>query len=177
MTSVGSVRSEGTGSLTSFRVDVLTKDDWRRLQSIRLAALNADPTAFLSSHETELAYLEPRWREEFSRGEWYVMCAGGRDVGLVAATREPNLPLHECDLEFLWVAPGSRRAGCATMLLRTVLDRLRDSGVRTVWLWILDGNDPAMSLYEQLGFQRTNQRQPLPGQLGRYEERLRLRLC
>src|SRR5579871_5387174 len=128
MTSVGSVRSEGTGSLTSFRVDVLTKDDWRRLQSIRLAALNADPTAFLSSHETELAYLEPRWREEFSRGEWYVMCAGGRDVGLVAATREPNLPLHECDLEFLWVAPGSRRAGCATMLLRTVLDRLRDSG-------------------------------------------------
>jgi ribosomal protein S18 acetylase RimI-like enzyme len=162
--------------VTSFRVDVLAEDDWPRLQNIRLAALKSDPTVFLSSHETELAYLEPRWRQEFSRGEWYVMRASGEDVGLVGATREPDLPLHECDLEFLWVAPESRRAGGATLLLRTVLDRLRDSGVRTVWLWILNGNDPAMNLYEQFGFQSTNRRQPLQKQPGRYEERMRLRL-
>jgi ribosomal protein S18 acetylase RimI-like enzyme len=62
------------------------------------------------------------------------------------------------------------------MLLRTVLDRLRDSGVRMAWLWILNGNDPALRLYEQFGFQSTNERQPLPGQPGRYEERMRLRL-
>ena len=104
------------------------------------------------------------------------MCASGEDVGLVGATREPDLPPHECDLEFLWVAPDSRRAGGATLLLRMVLDRLRDSGVRTVWLWILNGNDPAMNLYEQFGFQSTNRRQPLQKQPGRYEERMRLRL-
>jgi ribosomal protein S18 acetylase RimI-like enzyme len=44
------------------------------------------------------------------------------------------------------------------------------------WLWILNGNDPALRLYEQFGFQSTNERQPLPGQPGRYEERMRLRL-
>jgi len=165
-----------TGSPTNFRVEVLTADAWRRLRDIRLAALIADPTVFLSSHETESAYLEPRWRREFSRGEWYVMCENDQDAGLVGATRGPDLPLHECDLEFLWVAPDSRRAGGATMLLRWVLDRLRDSGVRIVWLWILDGNDPAMYLYEQFGFQSTNHRQPLPKQPGRYEERMRLRL-
>jgi ribosomal protein S18 acetylase RimI-like enzyme len=162
--------------VTSFRVGVLAENDWPRLRAIRLTALHTDPTAFLSSHETELAYLEPRWRQEFSRGEWYVMGASGQDVGLVGATRGPDLPLHECDLEFLWVAPDSRRAGGASLLLRTVLDRLRDSGVRTVWLWILNGNDPALRLYEQFGFQSTNQRQALPEQPSRYEERMRLQL-
>ncbi len=62
------------------------------------------------------------------------------------------------------------------MLLRTVLDRLRDCGVRTAWLWILNGNDSALRLYQQFGFQSTNQRQPLPKQPGRYEERMRLLL-
>jgi ribosomal protein S18 acetylase RimI-like enzyme len=162
--------------VTSFRVEVLTENDWPRLQSIRLSALRDDPLAFLSTYEREEAYSEQRWRQEFSRGEWNVMLASGQDVGLVGATRGPDLPLHECDLEFLWVAPDSRRAGGATMLLRTVLDRLRDSGVRIVWLWILNGNDLAMHLYEQFGFQSTNQRQPLPEQPDRYEERMRLRL-
>ncbi len=162
--------------LTSYRVEVLTENDWRRLRDIRLAALTDDPMAFLATYEREAAYGEQRWRQEFARGEWHVMHTGGRDVGVVGATREPGTPRHECHLEFLWIAPGSRRAGIATMLLRTVLDRLRDSGVRTVWLWILNGNDPALSLYRQFGFQSTNERQPLPDDPDRCEERMRLRL-
>ena len=96
-----------TGSPTNFRVEALAEGAWRRLRDIRLAALEADPTVFLSDHATEQAYLEPRWREEFSRGDWYVMYESGQDVGLVGATREPDLPPHECDLEYLWVAPDS----------------------------------------------------------------------
>jgi ribosomal protein S18 acetylase RimI-like enzyme len=161
---------------TSYRVEVLTENDWRRLRDIRLSALTDDPLAFLATYEREAAYGEPRWRQEFARGEWNVMRAGGQDVGVVGATREPGAPPHECHLEFLWIAPGSRRAGVATMLLRVVLDRLRDSGVRTVWLWILNGNDPARSLYRQFGFQSTNERQPLPEDPDRSEERMRLRL-
>jgi ribosomal protein S18 acetylase RimI-like enzyme len=64
----------------------------------------------------------------------------------------------------------------ATLLLRAVLDGLRDSGVQTVWLYILDGNDPAMRLYEGFGFQSTNERQELPDHPAGSEERLRLRL-
>jgi ribosomal protein S18 acetylase RimI-like enzyme len=164
------------GSRTSFRVEVLTDDDWPRLRNIRLSALRDDPLAFLSTDERELDYDEQRWRQKFSRSEWNVMLADDQDVGLVGATREPQTPQHECDLEFLWIEPGSRRAGLATMLLRTVLDRLRDFGVRTIWVWILNGNDPTLHLYEQFGFQGTNQRQPLPKQPGLYEERMRLRL-
>lgn len=162
--------------MTSFRVDVLAEDGWPRLRDIRLAALNTDPDAFLSTYEREKAYDERRWRQEFSRGEWNVMCVNDQDVGLVGAIRAADMPPHERDLEFLWIAPGSRRNRVATMLLRTVLDGLRDSGVRTVWLWILNGNDPAMRLYEQFGFQSTNKRQLLPDDPARSEERMKLRL-
>jgi len=169
------------GSPTSFRVEVLTEHDWPRLRTIRLTALKADPPAFLSSHNTEAAFAEQRWRQEFARGEWNVMRAadhgpGHRDVGLLGVTRLPAMPSQECYLEYLWVAPGVRQRGVASNLLRTVIDRLRDSGVRTVWLYILDGNDRAMRLYRRFGFQRTNEVQPLPDDPERTEEKLRLRL-
>jgi ribosomal protein S18 acetylase RimI-like enzyme len=164
------------GSPTSFRVEALAENDWVRLRDIRLTALKADPTAFLSSHQTEAAFAEQQWREQFSRGEWHVMRAGAVDVGLVGVTREPDMPARECYLEYLWVAQAFRGRGVATLLLRAVLDRLHDSGVQIVWLYILDGNDPAMRLYQGFGFQSTNERQPLPGDSTRSEERMRLRL-
>jgi ribosomal protein S18 acetylase RimI-like enzyme len=165
--------------VTSFRVDVLTEDDWRRLRDIRLAALKDDPRAFLATHDTEAAFGEGRWRHQFVRGEWNVMVADGariRDVGLVGVTREPGTPSQECYLEYLWVARGFRRHGVASMLLRAVIDRLRYSGVHTVWLYVLDGNAPAMRLYQSFGFQSTNERLPLPENPERTEERMRLRL-
>jgi ribosomal protein S18 acetylase RimI-like enzyme len=167
--------------VTSFRVDVLAEDDWPRLRDIRLKALNTDPTAFLASHENEAAFAEQQWRQEFARGEWHVMRAAGqgpgrRDVGLLGVTRLPGMPMQECYLEYMWVAPGFRRRRMASILLRTVLHRLRNSGVRTVWLYILDGNDGAMQLYKRFGFQRTNERQELPGHPAGSEEKMQLRL-
>jgi ribosomal protein S18 acetylase RimI-like enzyme len=163
-------------SPTGFSVEALSEDEWRRLRDVRLSALQDDPAAFLASHEREAAYDEKRWRQEFSRGEWNIMLAGGREIGLLGVTREQNMPPQECYLEYLWVAPKFRRSGTASMLLRTVLDRLRDEGVRTVWLYILNGNQAAMSLYEGFGFQRTNERQPLPDHPAGSEERMKLRL-
>ena len=167
--------------MTSFRVDVLAEDDWPRLRDIRLQALNTDPAAFLASRETEATFAEQRWRQEFARGEWHVMggtdqSPGPQDVGLLGVTRLPATPSRERYLEYLWVAPGVRQRGVASNLLRTVLDQLRDSGVRTVWLYILDGNTPAMRLYQRFGFQSTNDVQLLPDDPTRSEELLRLHL-
>jgi ribosomal protein S18 acetylase RimI-like enzyme len=167
--------------VTSFRVEVLTENDWPKLRKIRLTALNADPPAFLSSHHSEAAFTERRWRQEFSRGEWHVMVAAGRlrrgrYVGLVGVTRLPETSSQECYLEYLWVAPRVRRRGVASKLLTSVLDRLHESGVHTVWLYILDGNEPARRLYQRFGFQSTNDVQPLPDDPTRSEELLRLNL-
>jgi ribosomal protein S18 acetylase RimI-like enzyme len=165
-----------TDSPTSFRVEVLAKKAWPRLRDIRLSALLDFPEGFLASHDREAAYGEQYWRQEFSRGEWNIMLTGDQDVGLLGVTRLPDMSSRECYLEYLWVAPGVRRHGVASMLLRRVLDRLRDSGVHTAWLFILDGNDGARRLYQRFGFQSTNVRQPVPGHPAGYEEKMRLRL-
>jgi ribosomal protein S18 acetylase RimI-like enzyme len=62
------------------------------------------------------------------------------------------------------------------MLLSTVLDRLRESGIHTVWLYILDGNQGALHLYQRFGFRSTNERQLLPDHPAGGEERMKLRL-
>ena len=164
------------GSPTSLRVEALTEDDWSRLRDIRLWALQDYPAAFLSSYELETGYGERRWREEFSRGTWNILLADDEDVGLLGVTREQAMSLEECYLEYLWVAPGFRRSGAASMLLRTILNCLRDSGVRTVWLYILNGNQVAMDLYQKFGFQRTNESQLLPDHPAGSEHRMKLRL-
>jgi len=165
-----------SGSPTSFRVEVLVEDQWPELREIRLSALRDNPAAFLATHKREAAYDERRWRKEFSRGEWNVMLADDEQVGLLGVTREPAMSLRECYLEYLWVAPDFRRSGVGSMLMRTVLRRLRESGVHTVWLYILDGNRAAMSLYQGFGFQSTNERQELPDHPAGNEELWKLRL-
>jgi ribosomal protein S18 acetylase RimI-like enzyme len=163
-------------SPSSLRVDILPEHEWSRLRSIRLTALHDDPAAFLSNHKDEAAFGEQQWREEFSRGQWNVMVGDDQEIGLLGVTREPTMPKEECYLEYLWVAPEFRRDGVGSLLLRTVLNRLRDSGGRTVWLYILDGNEVAMHLYKRFGFQNANERQLLPYHQAGGEELMKLQL-
>jgi ribosomal protein S18 acetylase RimI-like enzyme len=151
-----------TDSPSSLRVEVLTENEWLRLQSIRLAALREDPSAFLFSYEDEAVYGEQQWRQEFLRGQWSIIVADHKEIGLLGVTREKTMPEQERYLEYLWVAPKFRRVGVGSLLLRTVLAHLRASGVHTVWLYILDGNYRAMYLYQKFGFQSTDWRLPLP---------------
>jgi ribosomal protein S18 acetylase RimI-like enzyme len=157
-------------------MEVLTENEWPRLREIRLAALRADPSAFLARHEHEAAYDEPQWRQEFSRGQWNIMLTDDKEIGLLGVTREKTMSPQECYLEYLWVASDSRQVGLGSILLRTVLDNLRASGVHTVWLWILNGNHSAMRFYQRFGFQSTNERQLLPDHPAGNEERMKLRL-
>lgn len=159
------------------RVQVLTEGEWFRLRDVRLTALSESPGTFLSSYERELTYGEDEWRTEFSRGEWTIAVVHGHAVGLLGATQEVDTPSNERYLEYMWVSPELRRSGVASTLIRTVLSQLLSSGIITAWLWILDSNEPARQLYERSGFVSTNEKQPLPDDLSRNEERMKMSLC
>jgi ribosomal protein S18 acetylase RimI-like enzyme len=159
---------------------MLAPDEWHILHEIRLSALRESPRAFLSRHQDEEAYDEASWRAEFVRGDWYVGIAEGQPaddpISLVGITHESRAPVHDRFLEYLWVAPEFRGRGVAFDMINRVLDRLKRSGVRTVFLWVLDGNDGAKRLYKRLGFISCNHRQPLKAQPGRSEELMKLDL-
>jgi ribosomal protein S18 acetylase RimI-like enzyme len=157
-------------------ITTLTRDRWAELRDIRLTALQDSPESFLSTYGQEFEYNEDKWRAEFSRGDWHIGKIGGKAVSLLGTTRPPGMSPHQCDLEFLWVAPGHRGSRLAAQMVTGVLDRLYTAGLRTAFLWVLDDNEVAAQLYKRLGFVSTNYRQPLPGQDDRSEERLQLDL-
>jgi len=115
--------------------------------------LHDSPDSFLATEAQESGYNEQRWRTELARGHWHVGFVDGVEVSLLGATREPGRPAHERFLEYLWVSPAWRRSGLGFQFFSQILDRLQSSGVRTVFLWVLDGNDVATSLYLKAGFE------------------------
>ena len=154
----------------------LAPDEWFTLRNIRLTALSESPHAFLSTYEREKFYGEGQWRAEFTRGDWNVGFVYGRAVSLLGVTRDPDTPADACYLEYLWVAPGCRGRHVALDMIAAVLEGLRARGMRTAFLWVLDGNEVAMRVYRRAGFVSTNHRQPLATRPGRTEERLYLNL-
>ena len=51
------------------------------------------------------------------------------------------------------VTPFGRRRGIGEQLLRAVVDEARARGARVVQLEVIEGNEPAVALYEKLGFE------------------------
>lgn len=154
----------------------LAPGEWLKLRKIRLAALLESPDTFLSTYEAERLLGDDHWRAEFGRGDWHVGFADGEPIGLLGVTRDASTPADACFLGYLWVAPEHRRRGVALRMIKVILDRLPADGVRTVFLWVLDGNDLAIRVYERAGFVRTNYSEALEARPGRTEELLQLDL-
>jgi ribosomal protein S18 acetylase RimI-like enzyme len=154
----------------------LDPDEWHLLRVARLTALKDSPDAFLATYEREERYSQERWEAEFCRGDWLIGELGGKLVCMVGVTHESDSASEERYLEYVWVAPEYRRSRVAYRMLADVLGKLKKSGIRTVTLWVLDGNDVALRLYKRLAFQGPKRRQPLPDDPGRCEEQFRLDL-
>jgi RimJ/RimL family protein N-acetyltransferase len=153
---------------------IMDEAEWSILRDMRLAALRESPGSFLSSYSEESTYEEREWRAEFERGEWTIEVRNEKAVALVGVTREQDTPADECYLEYVWVRPGFRHRGIATDLIKNVLRRLLNRGFVTIWLWILDGNEPARRLYEKCGFTSTGRTQRPRRSPSRREELMKL---
>jgi ribosomal protein S18 acetylase RimI-like enzyme len=150
-----------SGVLSDLQLRHLVRDEWQVLRDVRLSALRESPQSFLANYDQEERYGKERWQAEFDRGDWIVGELDGKHVCLTGITRESGAPADERYLEYVWVAPGFRRRGVAFDLLTEIIDELRESGVRTVFLWTLHGDNPARLLYRRLDFVTVNLRQKL----------------
>jgi len=162
--------SEGSPGV---RVDVLTPAEWKILQKIRLEALRESPQAFLSNYDLEFRWAEDDWRRMLVNALWVVARQGRRTIGLACSNPDRDRP-EVCHLESVWVTPPHRKLGVTRALVDFVKDIERRAGVVELLVWVLEGNHDARMVYERLGFRFTGERQPAPGQVNRYEERLRL---
>jgi ribosomal protein S18 acetylase RimI-like enzyme len=153
-------------------VEVLTEDDWKLLQDLRLRALEESPDAFLSKDDAARGEDEAHWRQLCTSDVWVVARIGEQAVGVACSVQDPDEPPDARHIQSVWVDPAHRRKGVLRAMLRHLV--ALDPDVRDWFVWVLDGNDLAREVYERLGFETTGKRQFPTGTSERMEERMKL---
>lgn len=136
----------------------LEPDDWTVWRELRLAALAEAPYAFCST----LAQWqgdgdrEERWRARLETpGAHVVAVLDGRPVGMVSGV--PGDGADCVELISMWVSPAARGRGVGSRLIAEVERWAGRSGVTSLRLAVMPGNDAAIALYERCGFVDTGE--------------------
>jgi len=104
------------------------------------------------THPWSLAQLTAELDNPFSSVDLY--CCDDEPVGFVCSW----LVAGELEIQDVVTAPHFRRQGVAARLVRSVLARALAAGMTAAWLEVRVGNQPAIALYERLGFQPCGRR-------------------
>ncbi len=142
--------------------------DWPTLKSIRLAALQDAPHAFVSRYEDEALKPDEDWRElaaanaSDARSAGFIAYQGTDAAGLVAC-RWMDRGQGLVRLQSLWVTPTARRSGVASSLVERALLWARDVGALACEADVTDANQPTEVFYWRRGFRRVAAHPPRDG--------------
>lgn len=118
------------------------------------------------SHVAQIAEIEKLcfndpWSENSIRYEltnaislWLVAVCDGKVAGYVGS----QSVLDEADMMNIAVHPDYRKQGVAQMLIAQLIAMLSTQGVRSLTLEVRTSNDPAIALYEKMGFVQVGRR-------------------
>jgi len=136
-----------------------TDADADALRTIRLAALQADPTAFGRTYAEAIEYGPEVWIERAIGSDisaTYMAWHDGEAVGMAAGIEMPERT-DRAELVSMWTAPRARGLGVGQQLVERVVQWAQDRGTPEVRLWVTRGNDPALRLYQRCGFELTDE--------------------
>ena len=129
--------------------------DLELYKRLRLQALRTDPDAFGSNYERELGFDDSTWLSRMSgfdgrKGAVFIDAVDGEATGIVGIGFSERAA--DTQLWGLWVVPEFRRNGAAQRLVESAIDWSCQHGAKTVTLWAVRSNTPAIALYERNGF-------------------------
>jgi ribosomal protein S18 acetylase RimI-like enzyme len=139
--------------------------DARILYNVIREAVRTSPDSFLRTVEDVDAQPASYWINEIRSSKWAIAQRDGSVVG-VAASKPPNPEFDREDLataryiESVWVTPALRRRKLGERLIKYLLaaEYWSNQHIKQFVLWVYVTNDPAMRLYEHIGFVRTRER-------------------
>jgi ribosomal-protein-alanine N-acetyltransferase len=103
-------------------------------------------------------WTEERYRETFKEDRPRRLVMVAEDQSGVQGFGVIQYLHHECEVENLVVAPGTRRQGVGKRLLLSLIDLARSEGAITASLEVREGNAAARALYQSLGFREWGRR-------------------
>lgn len=147
--------------MSEITVRALTEDDWDQYRSIRLAALEESPEAFVASRAEEEAYDENFWRVRMKRSRRLLAESDGRPVGVASVGDVSSETPQVAQLFGLWVRPSSRGTGVATKLVNEGAAQARQLGKTHLTYWVGTDNGRAVAFASGFGFRPTDNRRPM----------------
>lgn len=134
------------------RVEQLTVDQWEEYKSLRLRALQSDPSAFGKSYKDELLNTEEDWKRMMEQSQLCFARDSSTDelVGMIGAysTQEGVYMFNQ-----MWVDQVFRGRGISKDLFREMLTRVKNLGAKKVELYVSTVQEVPISLYKKLGFE------------------------
>ncbi|HEU5270839.1 MAG TPA: GNAT family N-acetyltransferase [Jatrophihabitans sp.] len=162
--------------------------DWQLVRAARLRSLAADPSAFGSTLQRELAFTDAEWQDRLRTATWFLALpdpaadpppdpppgqpadptpdpaadpADPADPVGVTLIRPLTGENADFEINAMWVAPELRGQRIGEALLGAALAGATEAGARTVRLWVTVGNTGAAALYTRYGFKPTGRSGPL----------------
>lgn len=140
------------------RVALLQATDAQRYRELMLEAYELAADAFTSTAEERAAEPESFWAERIVTPAGKSAAFGAFDgdalVGTVALefSAKPKTR-HKAHVIGMYVAPAARRIGAGRALLTAAIEHARARiGLRLLTLTVTEGNDAAITLYQNAGF-------------------------
>ena len=157
------LNAEVTPRSSNVRIVQLTPEDWEILRKLKLRSLQQEPIAFLDYENGMKTYLErteDEWRkklDEQASSTVYVFAEEhGEFIGMVNAFIYEKE--KEALIQHLYVDPDHRGQMVGKRLLETLLQKLKDRGdIEKAKLAVLETQQPAIRLYESLGFEKMSE--------------------
>lgn len=126
-----------------FEIFPMTAEDIAQVAALEQACFSDPWPQSVLAHELE---------NELSL--WLVAKQGGEILGYVGS----QSVLDEADMMNLAVRETARRQGIAKALVSVLCRKLSEKGVQSLTLEVRDSNEPAIRLYEALGFIQAGKR-------------------
>jgi ribosomal protein S18 acetylase RimI-like enzyme len=134
--------------------------DWQVLRDAVLECLTVSANAFLIDLRQVVHQTPEFWQSKLGSAQWAVVRRGEEILGIAAAkapaeTDDYALPGKACFIESVWIDPELRQQGVGERLVTYLIDQQRQVGITDFYLWVVNGNDPAIRLYERMQFKQT----------------------
>lgn len=147
--------------MTDNTVRALTEEEWDAYRSVRLAALQESPEAFVASHAEESAFDEDLWRVRMRRSHRLLAEVDGEAVGTASVGGLETDEGIQAELFGLWVSPALRGKGIATDLVRAGAKTAAEQGSSHLYYWVGTDNGRAVAFASGCGFRPTDKRRPV----------------
>ncbi len=147
--------------MSEITVRGLGEDEWEQYRSVRLAALEESPEAFVATLEEERGFDEQLWRRRMSRSRRLLAEVDGEAVGVASLGPAGDESGTVSQLFGLWVRPSSRGSGVASRLVQAGADAAREQGQTHLVYWVGTENGRAVAFASGFGFRPTDQRRPM----------------